>query len=127
MRSQRLFLLWLCALTVLAACQPIVAPTSLPSTSVPTTLLPAADKLSLSTAQPNAAGRLAPLTDARAAARLTPRTTARLYLFNRTDVPICYVYISPVTDEEWGADRLGVDETIAPDATACLSASAGQL
>ncbi len=39
---------------------------------------------------------------------------ATLTLYNDSDEKICYVYISPTTEDTWGQDWLGEQETIAP-------------
>lgn len=43
-----------------------------------------------------------------------PAEPLTLTIKNNTRTKICYVYISPATDEEWGDDWLGRDEMIRP-------------
>ncbi len=120
MRMQRLIPLWFCALAMLAGCQAVAA-------SGAPTVASVADRVPLSIAQPTVAGDVEPLAAGQAPTR-TPTsvpTVARLYVLNRTDAPICYVYISPVTDDAWGEDQLDADETIAPDARRSFRLSPG--
>ena len=37
-----------------------------------------------------------------------------LTLVNDSSATVCYVYISPTTDDSWGDDQLGDTETISP-------------
>jgi tetratricopeptide (TPR) repeat protein len=50
---------------------------------------------------------------------------ATLHIINDSDQIICYVYISPVTSDEWGDDWLGVDETIPPSESRAFDVAAG--
>ena len=83
-------LLWLGVFVALVtACHPIARPTPTPA-------------VQFVRAQPTAAALAA------------TQTAARLYVINQTDTPICFVYISPVTADEWGEDWLAAEELIAP-------------
>ena len=50
---------------------------------------------------------------------------ASIVLTNATPVSICYVYISPSTDNSWGDDQLGANETIAPGGSRTFRVSPG--
>ncbi|HEY75082.1 MAG TPA: hypothetical protein G4O00_02730 [Thermoflexia bacterium] len=39
---------------------------------------------------------------------------ATITLVNNSDTPVCFVYISPTTSDEWGDDWLGTTEIIDP-------------
>jgi hypothetical protein len=56
----------------------------------------------------------------------SPQTnTVTLTLINRFDRDVCYVYISPVDSETWGADWLGESETIPPGASRTFDLTPG--
>jgi hypothetical protein len=50
-----------------------------------------------------------------------------LTLENRFDVPVCYVFISPSSSDEWGDDWLGDQEVISPGNSKTFQLEANQL
>lgn len=50
---------------------------------------------------------------------------AMLTLYNDADIKVCYVYISPTTEDTWGDDWLGAEETIAPGGSREFEVPAG--
>jgi len=48
-----------------------------------------------------------------------------LELSNQSGVEVCYVYISPTTSDEWGADWLGDTETVMPGSRRAFDVDAG--
>lgn len=50
-----------------------------------------------------------------------------LTLENNFDVPVCYVFISPSSDDEWGDDWLGDQEVISPGNSKMFQLEANQL
>ena len=50
---------------------------------------------------------------------------ATLALANYSSQEVCYVYISPVTEDEWGDDWLGAQETVLSDSDRTFEVSAG--
>ncbi|MDY6874988.1 MAG: hypothetical protein SWK90_02120 [Chloroflexota bacterium] len=51
--------------------------------------------------------------------------SATLTLANYSSQEVCYVYISPVTEDEWGDDWLGAQETVPPNSDRQFDVPAG--
>lgn len=52
--------------------------------------------------------------------------TIELTLENELDVPVCYVFVSPPSDETWGEDQLGSTEVIRAGAMRTFEVEAGE-
>lgn len=95
---------WWVALAVLAlgllACgtTTVVTATPLPATPVPPTVPPTA----------------VPPTAAPSGGDTGSAGTVSLILDNQSSLTLCYLYISPVNQDDWGDDQLGADNTVAP-------------
>lgn len=50
---------------------------------------------------------------------------ATLHIINESEETICYVYISPVTSNDWGDDWLGDEETISSEKSRVFNLVAG--
>ena len=59
----------------------------------------------------------------------TPQTAgqASVWVVNNSTDTICYFYISPAGEEDWGLDQLGAQETIPPGGTWTGSAMSGSM